>query len=223
MSVSAVQTTAPASDQTPEAIVLVHGLYVHSDWGMAVLRYRLASMGFAAFRFSYPSVGASPEHNARCLGRFLERIQAPTIHLVGHSLGGLVIRHLFHLSRELRPGRVVTLATPHQGSSVAARLAKTSAGLFALGKSLDHGLRGDAPAWTGARELGVIAGSRSLGLGRMVATLNGLNDGTVAVSEASLPNATDLVILPFTHFGMLFSAIVARQVGQFLRSGRFGA
>jgi len=187
------------------------------------LRYRLASMGFAAFRFSYPSVGVSPGHNARCLGRFLERIQAPTIHLVGHSLGGLVIRHLFHLSRELRPGRVVTLATPHQGSSVAARLAQTSAGLFALGKSLDHGLRGDAPAWTGARELGVIAGSRSLGLGRMLATLNGLNDGTLAVSEASLPNATDLVILPVTHFGMLFSAIVARQVGQFLRSGRFGA
>lgn len=216
-----MRATAPASDQTPEAIVLVHGLYVHSNWGMAVLRYRLASMGFAAFRFSYPSVAASPEHNARCLGRFLERIQTPTIHLVGHSLGGLVIRHLFHLSPELRPGRVVTLATPHQGSSVAARLAQTSPGLFALGKSLDHGLRGDAPAWSGVRELGVIAGSRSLGLGRMLANLNGLNDGTVAVSEASLPNATDSVILPVTHFGMLFSAIVAHQVRQFLRSGRF--
>ncbi|MGH8527601.1 MAG: hypothetical protein ACREXY_26325, partial [Gammaproteobacteria bacterium] len=47
------------SGQTSEAIVLVHGLYMHSDWGMAVLRYRLASMGFAAFRFSYPSVAAS--------------------------------------------------------------------------------------------------------------------------------------------------------------------
>ena len=188
MSVNAVQTTAPASDQTPEAIVLVPGLYVHSDWGMAVLRYRLASMGFAAFRFSYPSVGASPEHNARCLGRFLAhaRHRRYTWWDIVSVDGDC---HLFHLSRELRTGRVVTLATPHQGSSVAARLAQTSAGLFALGKVSTTASGGTTQ--DRARELGVIAGSRSLGLGRMVATLNGLNDGTVAVSEASLPNATD--------------------------------
>lgn len=204
-----------------DAVVLVHGLYVHSDWGMTVLRARLSSMGFAAFRFSYPSVARSPEDNARDLMRFVGQIDAPVVHLLGHSLGGLVIRYLCHLFPAQRPGRVVTLATPHQGSRVAARLAETWVGRRKLNKSFDHGLSGDIPAWSGGRELGVIAGSRSLGIGRLIAPLNGPNDGTVSVVEASLPNATDRIILPVTHLGMLFSARAAHQAGHFLHSGRF--
>lgn len=188
---------------------------------MSVLRHRLAGMGWNAFRFSYPTVGAKPSDNAGRLVEFIDRIDAPVLHLVGHSLGGLVIRHLFHLYPDQRPGRVVTLGTPHRGSRAAAALAKTSPGRFALGESLEHGLCGGVPEWTGRRELGTVAGSRSVGLGRMFVHLQGPNDGTVAAAEATLPHAKDHIILPITHFGMLFSGEVALHIQHFLRRGRF--
>ncbi|HEV2286271.1 MAG TPA: hypothetical protein VGR80_09525, partial [Steroidobacteraceae bacterium] len=47
------------------------------------------------------------------------------------------------------------------------------------------------------------------------------NDGTVAVSETRLPGATDHIVLPVSHLGMLVSARVAHETGRFLTEGRF--
>ena len=47
------------------------------------------------------------------------------------------------------------------------------------------------------------------------------NDGTVAVSETRMPGATDHIVLPVSHLGMLLSARVARETGSFLTAGRF--
>jgi len=47
------------------------------------------------------------------------------------------------------------------------------------------------------------------------------NDGTVAVSETRMPGATDHIVLPVSHLGMLLSARVARETGSFLTQGRF--
>jgi hypothetical protein len=49
------------------------------------------------------------------------------------------------------------------------------------------------------------------------------NDGTVAVSETRLPGAKAHIVLPVSHSGMLLSARVAHEVGQFLELGHFGS
>jgi len=203
-----------------EAVILVHGLFM-TGWDMTVLRRRLLRIGFTTHQFSYPSTRFEPLRNAQDLKNFTDRIDAPVIHFVAHSLGGLVVRHFFHESPPRRPGRIVTLATPHQGSRAAAKLALTACGRAVLRKSLEQGLLGDLPAWNGQREIGAVAGSASIGLGRLFADIAKPNDGTVAVSEALLPNATDNVVLPVAHFGMLLSHRVAKEVGFFLRHGRF--
>ena len=82
-------------------------------------------------------------------------------------------------------------------------------------------VRGGPRRWTQPRELGVIAGSTSAGLGRLVADLPVPNDGTVAVEETRIEGTTDHVVLPVTHTGMLVSASVAEHVARFLHSGRF--
>jgi hypothetical protein len=120
-----------------------------------------------------------------------------------------------------RPGRAVTLATPHCGSRAAERLARSHAGRRLLGRSLDHGLLGDAPAWPATRALGTVAGSLSLGCGRYVAPLDRPNDGTVAASEAIASSALDHIVLPVSHMGMLISSEVAAQAAHFLAYGRF--
>ena len=57
--------------------------------------------------------------------------------------------------------------------------------------------------WRCARELGVIAGTRPLGLGRFFARFDEDCDGTIAVSETKLPGHTAHVTLPVSHMGML--------------------
>ncbi|HZP89005.1 MAG TPA: hypothetical protein VFB54_19495, partial [Burkholderiales bacterium] len=70
-------------------------------------------------------------------------------------------------------------------------------------------------------EVGVIAGTRRFGLGCVFVTLQGPNDGVVTVEETRLPGLTDHLVMPVTHSGMIVSARVARQVGVFLKTGRF--
>lgn len=188
---------------------------------MTPLAARLRRCGFQPSRFGYPSVSASPADNAERLQRFLETIAAPTVHFVAHSLGGLVVLRLFQEFPDQRPGRIVLLGTPLQGSRNAARLARVGIGRRLLGHSIDQGLLGDGPPWQGQRPVGVIAGTIDVGLGLLVAGRMA-GDGTVALAETRGPGITDWTAVPATHTGLLLSAAAARQVCRFLRRGRFG-
>jgi hypothetical protein len=70
-------------------------------------------------------------------------------------------------------------------------------------------------------EIGVIAGSRSLGAGRLIARLPEPNDGVVTVEETRIPNARDEIVLNVSHSEMLVSPKVARQACSFFRQGHF--
>jgi len=187
---------------------------------MCLLRRRLRRAGYRVYQFSYRSVAHELEENARRLNDFLRQVEGECVHFVAHSLGGLVVRRLFHDYPEQRPGRIVTLGTPHTGSYVANRLSRS--GLFRklLGCSLTP-LSGDLPSWHGQRELGSIAGSLSVGVGWIVRDLPRPNDGTVAVAETELDKMTDHSVVHTSHMAMLLSRTVAERTLHFLRSGRF--
>jgi pimeloyl-ACP methyl ester carboxylesterase len=207
-------------------IVYVHGLWqrgAESIW----LRRRLSQdLGAEARAFSYPSVAADATTNARALATYLTAIRADTLHLVGHSLGGLVILKLFaedaDVQARLPPGRVVLLGSPLRGSRTAEKLARLPFGRKIMGLGVGEELLASRQRrWNGARDLGVIAGDLGFGLGRLVGTLGGPSDGTIMVEETELDGATGRLVLRVSHTGMLFSAAVARAAGAFLRSGRF--
>lgn len=188
---------------------------------MILLRHRVGRCGFITELFRYRSVRATVRTNAARLQHFLTTLDADVVHFVGHSLGGLVIRRLFHDYPAQRPGRIVTLGTPHGGSQVARSLSRFVIGRKLLGRSVDRGLLGDMPPWTGERELGVVAGTVGVGPGLLITRLARPNDGTVAVAEAGTGTMTDYIEVRVSHTALLFSAEVARQVCVFLRSGRF--
>jgi pimeloyl-ACP methyl ester carboxylesterase len=206
-------------------IVYVHGLWqrgVESHW----LRRRLSQdLKAEARTFSYPSVAADATTNARALAKYLTAIGADTLHLVGHSLGGLVILKLFEedaLAR-LPRGRIVLLGPPVRGSRSAQNLARLPFGRKIMGLGVGEELLASRERrWNRARELGVIAGDLGFGLGRLVGTLGGPSDGTILVEETELDGTADRVVLRVSHTGMLFSAAVARAAGAFLCTGRFG-
>ncbi|MFQ5660256.1 MAG: esterase/lipase family protein [Gammaproteobacteria bacterium] len=203
-----------------EVAVLVHGLWVNG-LDMGLLRKRLQTAGYRTLRFSYPSVRNTPLENAMDLNVFANRIHAETIHFVGHSLGGIVIRHLFHEYPQQRPGRVVTLGTPHRSSMAAKQLHRTLPGQALLGKSAMEGLLGNVPPWKADHELGSIAGTLRFGLGMVVPDIPRPNDGTIAVEETKFKGMKDHVTVAASHFGLLLSRRVANQSRYFLQHGRF--
>ena len=202
-------------------VVLVHGLWVHGILMQLQRRY-LARMGFDAVCYSYPSVRLTLTENASRLAQFAQTLSAPTVHWVGHSLGGLVILRMLERESALPPGRIVLLGPPYRDSHAGRALAGSELGARALGRSVREWLDANKPTQFPGREIGVIAGTLSLGLGRVFAPdLPQPNDGAVTVAETRLAAACDRIELPVTHTGMLLSRRVARQTGAFLRDGRF--
>jgi pimeloyl-ACP methyl ester carboxylesterase len=189
---------------------------------MALLRWRLRRCGFRAVQFHYPSIRASIRDNAARLQRLVERLPGGEVHFVGHSLGGLVVRRFFHDFPQQRPGRVVTLGTPHTGSLAARRLIQNRIGRWLLGRAGEDGLLGGLPPWAPERALGVIAGSLPLGGAWVVGGLPRPHDGTVSVESTRLPGMADHLVLHVSHMGLLVSPEAARQTCHFLRHGRFG-
>ncbi|HEC17397.1 MAG TPA: alpha/beta fold hydrolase [Sedimenticola sp.] len=204
-----------------ETVVLVHGIWM-TGLEMICLQRRLAAAGFSVRRFHYESLKHTPEENAAGLADFIRRQKAQTLHLVAHSLGGIVVLHLFNrFSSDLPPGRVVLLGAPVRGCELARRMTRIPALNRMLGRSGEQGLLGGAPAWAGGRDLGVIAGTLNMGVGWLFGGVKGPCDGTVAVADTRLPGAADSCVLPVSHMGLLFSRQTADAVGRFLRTGGF--
>ncbi|MFQ5993846.1 MAG: esterase/lipase family protein [Acidiferrobacterales bacterium] len=210
------------SGRYSKAVVLVHGLWL-AGWCMVGLSRQLKHCGFdTRHNFSYPSVTHNLLENAEALHRYVRSLEASAVHLVGHSLGGLVIRALFHLHPDQPPGRVVTLGSPHRGSYPAAMLTRTALGRRITGRSIQQLLAGMPDYWSlPDRDFGVIAGDLSIGMGVFFPGLPRPNDGVVTLEEAYLPGATDSVTVHVSHSALVLSANAGRQVCHFLKTGRF--
>lgn len=203
-----------------ETIILIHGLWMpdivllpHQRW--------LAKRGFAVRRFSYPSMRRGLLQNARALSQFVASTDGGSIHLVGHSLGGLVALTMLAQYRDPRVRRVVLMGSPCMGSHCASVLLRTPRLAGIVGRSLKEWLALPRPHLPEPAEIGVLSGSRSLGLGRLIPGLPRPNDGVVSVMETRLPEARDFITLPVSHAQMLVSPACADQVAAFLGSGSF--
>jgi len=209
-----------------DTVVVLHGLWLKGT-ELGLLRRRLRTAGFDPRQFRYRSMAAGLDQNAAQLAAHLETLPGQTVHLLGHSLGGVVIlrmlqRYAVERNAVERIGRVVCLGSPLQGSGAARVLAKMPGGTRVLGKTMaELSDGGVVDRWSGAPELGIIAGDFPMGLGQLLGGVPVPHDGTVAVQETRLEGATDHLVLPVSHFSMLWSREVVEQVVGFLRDGRF--
>ncbi|MEZ5460622.1 esterase/lipase family protein [Dokdonella sp.] len=203
----------------PEHVILLHGIWMRGITMLPLAR-RLRTAGFTVETIDYPSVvGAWTDTSSR-LCRHWRGMTGHTVHVVGHSLGGMLAAQVAEEQNDLPPGRLVCLGSPLNGSAAASRLLRVPGGRWLMGQSapvLDRGLA----HWSGRRPLAIIAGSRPLGLGGLIGGLPRPHDGTVSVEETRLAGADAHCIVETSHTGLLFSAEVASLTASFLREGRF--
>lgn len=203
------------------AVLILHGLWMRAPAMWPLVR-RLRAAGFEPQTFDYASRATDP---SEICARLAERIAAAgnrPVHLVGHSLGGLIALRMLATYPGLPVVRIVCLGSPLRGARAAIGLSQRAIAPWFLGRSaplLHEGAaiaRSDVP-------VGMIAGSRGMGLGRLFARFDGAHDGTVAVSETQVDGLADHVLVPASHSGLLFSPQVAALTATFLRDGRFSA
>ena len=203
-----------------DTVVLVHGVWM-TGLEMSLLARRLRACGYDTVFFRYRSLLKPLAHNAARLADRVRQQAAPTVHLVGHSLGGLVVLQALQDHPDLINGRMVLLGSPVNGSVIAKRVHRNGFSRWLLGRSGRGALLGGGPRWQGRPPLGLIAGTHPVGIGRLLGGFDGANDGTVALAETAIAGATSSMTVDKGHFGMLYSADVAQAVCTFLRQGAF--
>ena len=196
---------------------------------MLLMESALTEAGFQVHSIGYPSTAEGPETLLEIVGAEIDDCclgQPGTLHFVGDSLGGLLIRAYLADSQPPRLGRVVLLGSPNEGSALA-----EADGLEALpqallelagptAKALRPGPEG-FPASLSAPfyPVGIIAGTRDNPVSNK--WLEVPNDGMVSVASARLEGMTDFITFDVSHWELRNDAEVATQVAQFLQHGRF--
>jgi pimeloyl-ACP methyl ester carboxylesterase len=130
---------------------------------MLPLGWQLARCGFDVVRFSYASVGDGLEHNAARLASLCRQQETKPLHLVGHSLGGLLILAALEKNKDLKVQRVVLIGSPYAGITAAVALARSTIGQRMLGRTLSDWMQMQRPSIPNGVELGVMRETFHLG------------------------------------------------------------
>ncbi len=203
-------------------ILLIHGILMN-PLEMKFLGWQLEKSGFHVHYLYYQSVLKSPAENARIIHKKIHELNLPDLHIVGHSLGGILIMHLFDQFDDIPEGRIVMLGSPVNGSWIAQKVQDWPVVSPIISRSMPNALSGvDMPEWNTKRDWGMIAGTKSqTGLGIFTGGLPEKSDGTVLVKETIHPKQTKHMTVDISHTRLLFSKRVAKLTSHFLNTGRF--
>src|SRR5208282_722620 len=118
------------------AVVFVHGLWMSGHESLLLTARLRRAGGYSTQVYHYASVRAPIGESAVGLRAAIAAIDAPQVHLVGHSLGGRVILRCLQVHAPVPPGRVVFLATPCAGSRAARILGARRWGRWLMGRAV---------------------------------------------------------------------------------------
>lgn len=219
-----VELSGPASD---DCVVLLHGL-ARTASSMDAMAEALATAGYRVANVDYPSRHhrvqvlselAIPAGVEACVNAGSSRL-----HMVTHSLGGILVRDYLSRHSVAALQRVVMLAPPNHGSAVVDNLDDLPGFHWLNGPAIEQlGTGADSlPLQLGAASVdtAIIAGSRSINL-YLSTFLENPDDGKVSVASARLDGMCAMLVLPVSHPFIMSDEETIEQVLSYLGSGRF--
>lgn len=206
-----------------ELVVLTHGI-ASSRFFLSPLARRLRRTGFQTRLYGYPSLWWSNRSFGKKLAAFLRRV-APgydRVHLVVHSMGGIVTRCALEEELPENFGRIVQIAPPNQGSHAATRIGHYN------GSPLWNALvvaphRWLAPSLIELRDTpdSFVNQLGPLPAGVEVGVLAASHDRVVHAHQTHVEGQKDHRTVEGWHTGVLWTKETAEQTEKFLRTGAF--
>lgn len=200
-------------------IIILHGLYMHGVV-MKPLSQKLRKLGYQTHVVSYNTVAIEDTRVFEAIDHAIDPEQ--TNILVGHSLGGLMIKHYLKARQPSTQlvSHVIAVGSPLKGASIAVQLQKIGLGAI-LGNATLFGLNYHDDVWQHPQKLGSIAGTLPFGFRPLLLGGQLMSDGTVAVSETRIDGMTDHIETANTHTSMLYRSDIATQIDHFIRHDCF--
>lgn len=221
----------PASDARgtgiPDGVVLLHGI-ARRTASLGRMERAFREQGFRTLNLDYPgrkaTLDAIVEGVAPKVAAFAGGVGR--LHVVTHSMGGLVARGLITRHRPANLGRVVMLAPPNGGSEVADLLHRMLPYRLLFGPAgaeLTTRRSAELDALLGPVDfpLGIIAADRSIWLIESFLILPRPNDGRVSVAGTRVAGMSDHLTLHSTHDLIILDRRAIAASLRFIRHGRF--
>lgn len=217
----------PLTQTQNECVVLVHGLW-RSGFAMRTLANEFEAKGYHTVSIDYPStekdIPTLAEQHLSPGVRKCQQQRASKIHLVSHSMGGILIRAYLQTHALPEGSRVVMMSPPNQGSALTEAFGKhlwyqnlVGPAATSLTKQT-HGIITKLQPIK--QELGIIAAYRKWSIWPS-SWLPAPNDGTVSVENMKLPEMDDFIMINSGHAVMRNNDQVMYQAIHFIQQGHF--
>jgi hypothetical protein len=190
-------------------VVMLHGLG-RTRRSLARMDRALTDAGFTTVRVNYPSTRKPIEGHAAGVAKLLDEMPTPRkLSFVSHSLGGLVIRQLCTYEAPWREAmsRIVMLAPPNRGASLASMLDKGGVIRSILGPSYVQIAEGFAETLPVPDVPFAIYAGDAPGVP---------GDGLLLVDETRLEGAAEHHVVPVVHTFIMNHPEVIRGTTAFL-------
>ena len=199
-------------------IVLLHGQR-RTRLSMVVLGKRFRSAGYQTLNFPYNQTIHSLDEISGQLVEFIgQKVKTSDYHLIGHSLGNVIIRNAFRKDYPDGLGKIVMLAPPNQPAHLAKCFKNNLIYRVFTGDSgqklSEEKFYRDLPI--PRVPFGVIAGDKGQRL-----TFSEPNDGVVTVESTKLEGMADWVLLHHGHTFIMNCKDTFEHCVRFIESGRF--
>ncbi len=220
------KTDKPAL-QTNDHVIFLHGMG-RTKFSMRKLEIYLSEHGYQTINEGYPSTRSSVEKiSDEYFHKMVNQCRengADKIHIVTHSLGGIVVRQ--YLQNHLLPkgSRIVMISPPNKGSELADAFRTLIIYKWLYGPAGQ--VLGTAPESLPNSlklikgEIGVITGNSTMNPFYSW-LIPGDDDGKVSVARAKLEEMSDFLVVPSSHSFIMRHPEVLRQVIVFLENGKF--
>ncbi len=212
-----------------QCVILLHGL-ARTSHSMDKMELALNDAGYSTANVDYPSRSMKIQDlTDLAMDEGLNVCQsknAKTIHLVTHSMGGILARYYLAKNKLSQLGHLVQLAPPNRGSLVTDQFRQEHWYKWVTGpagQQLGTGKDG-IPSLLGAVDYstGVVAGNEHSPLDNWLAEIiPGEDDGKVSVDHAKVEGMSDFIVLPYTHISIMKQDEVIQQTLYFLKYGSF--